>query len=413
MGFREVYEWLMNELEGIEIVDAHEHLPPERERISRDVDVFTLFSHYTHADLIAAGMRRDDYERILDSSVALDERWSLFKPYYKAAKYTSYFRAARIALKEFYGEEDLTDENYRIVSERVSEANKPGLYKRILKDKCHIKAVLTQIGRIPEEDRDLLIPILPMDLLTGLSSQKDVDKFKLEGGIDVRSIADYTSLVKEKLKEWKHLGVVGLKMSARNVTEVSEETANNLFTDLLNGELKNAQLLQDFLTDKVIEMATELGLVIAVHTGIIWTNWMDFTKFRPTLLIPLLMRHRNAKFDVYHAGIPWVREVGVMGKSFPNIWLNLCWCHIISQKMTCSALDEWIDLVPVNKIIGFGGDYNLPVEKVYGHLVMAREDIAEVLARRVVKGLMKRREALDTAYMWLYENPKELYGLHV
>ena len=70
-----------------------------------------------------------------------------------------------------------------------------------------------------------------------------------------------------------------------------------------------------------------------------------------------------------------------------------------------------MDLVPVNKIIGFGGDYNIPVEKVYGHLVMAREDIARTLAGRVSRGLMNRTEALDIARMWFYDNPRELYRL--
>ncbi len=71
----------------------------------------------------------------------MEERWRIFKPYYNASKHTNYFRATRIALKEFYGAEDLTDENYLEASKRVKEANKPGLYRRILREKCHIKAV--------------------------------------------------------------------------------------------------------------------------------------------------------------------------------------------------------------------------------------------------------------------------------
>ena len=110
-------------------------------------------------------------------------------------------------------------------------------------------------------------------------------------------------------------------------------------------------------------------------------------------------------------GMPWVRETGVMGKNFPNVWLNLCWCHIISPVMTRAALDEWIDLVPVNKIFAFGGDYGKPVEKVYGHLVMAREDIAMVLGRRVEQGLMTEDQAVAVAHRWFYDNPKEAYGL--
>ena len=122
---------------------------------------------------------------------------------------------------------------------------------------------------------------------------------------------------------------------------------------------------------------------------------------------------RNTRFDLYHAGIPWIREIGIIGKSYPNVWLNLCWVHIISQKLAVAALDEWLDLVPYNKIIGFGGDYGKPVEKVFGHLEMAREDIAEVLAGRVAAGYFGEDEALRIARAWLFDNPNELYSLKV
>jgi len=121
--------------------------------------------------------------------------------------------------------------------------------------------------------------------------------------------------------------------------------------------------------------------------------------------------HPDTRFDLYHMGMPYVRETAIMGKNFPNVWLNLCWSHIISPKMTMSALDEWIDLVPVNKIIAFGGDYK-NVENVYGHLVMARENIAKVLGRRVEEGLLTENGAIEIAQEWFYDNPKGLYELN-
>jgi hypothetical protein len=76
-------------------------------------------------------------------------------------------------------------------------------------------------------------------------------------------------------------------------------------------------------------------------------------------------------------------------------------------------MDEILDLVPTNKIIAFGGDYNKPVEKIYGHLVMARENISQVLGDRVKDGLMTEDEAIEIAKQWFYENPKELYQLQI
>ena len=103
----------------------------------------------------------------------------------------------------------------------------------------------------------------------------------------------------------------------------------------------------------------------------------------------------------------------MLGKGFANVWINFCWTHIISQRFAVAGLDETIDLIPMNKILIFGGDYGTPVEKVYGHLVMAREDIAEVLARRIRSGQMSESQALVLIQKWFWENPKELYGLEL
>jgi predicted TIM-barrel fold metal-dependent hydrolase len=148
-------------------------------------------------------------------------------------------------------------------------------------------------------------------------------------------------------------------------------------------------------------------MVIAVHTG----YWGDFRQLDPLHMIPLLQRHQNAKFDIYHLGYPWVREALMLGKGFPNVWLNFCWTHIISQRFAIAGLDEAIDLVPMNKILVFGGDYSTGVEKVYGHLVMAREDIAEVLARRIRKGHISESQAMELIRKWFWDNPKDLYSL--
>jgi uncharacterized protein len=164
--------------------------------------------------------------------------------------------------------------------------------------------------------------------------------------------------------------------------------------------------MRDYVVDETIAFATEQDMVIAVHTG----YWGDF---RSLHLIPTLQRHPNARFDVYHLGYPWVRETLMLCKGFDNVWLNLCWTHIISQKFATEALDEAIDLLPTNKLMAFGGDYVLPVEKVYGHLTMAREDIAKVLARRVGERQMTEDQALDLAKKWFWDNPKELYRLNV
>ena len=106
-----------------------------------------------------------------------------------------------------------------------------------------------------------------------------------------------------------------------------------------------------------------------------------------------------------------VRDAVLIGKNFPNVSLNLTWCSVISQQLTYRMLAEIIDMVPDNKIIAFGGDYRCCVQKVYGHLVMAREVIAAALADRIETGDFDKEYALHLAKLWFHDNPKRIYHL--
>ena len=103
-------------------------------------------------------------------------------------------------------------------------------------------------------------------------------------------------------------------------------------------------------------------------------------------------------------------EFGVLGKYFPNVWLDMAWLHIISPHGARRALAEWLELVPANKIIGFGDDYSV-VEKVYGHMKMARENLALVLAAKVERDEMSRSQALFIAERIMRDNAAELYRI--
>lgn len=413
MSKSELWRELRDEIGSWEIIDCHEHLPEERHRVESPVDALTLFSHYTHNDLINAGMSREAYDRLADTAVPLDERWASVKPYWERIRFTGYSRPILLALRRFYGCEDLTDDTYQIISERMQAANTPGLYHRVLRDACHIRCCLTQVGRVPDADRDLLVPILPATQFCGLPDREALHADAVARGLVIKTLADYVDLMRLRLQEARAQGVVGLKMMSSPHLVPSREEAEAAFQLWLDDYSHDAALLGERLLNELLDLAADEGLVVAVHCGLIWTNWQDFSQLHPRHMIPLLMAHPRTKFDLYHAGLPWVRETGAIGKSFPNVWLNLCWTHIMAPAMTVSVLDEWLDMVPYTKILGFGGDYSRPVEKVYGHLQMALDNIATVLAGRVEQGWMTESQALRVAHAWLWEAPVELYGLDV
>ncbi|MBP8950872.1 MAG: amidohydrolase family protein [Armatimonadetes bacterium] len=413
MAVRETQAALVQAMEDLPVVDAHEHLPPEKARVESPVDFATLFSHYTQTDLKSAGMTPEDYSRFQAPETDLDAKWEMFEPYWHSIRFGSYSRPALIAAREFYGCDDISRHTYRLLSERMRAANTAGIYKRILQDRCNIRICLTQIGAVPDDDSGMLAPLLPVGFLTGLRDRESAVSFGETHGVQVKDLASYLDAMRAALEQWKAQGVVGVKMVSTHLGDPNHTDAERAFSALMSGADQDYFVLHWFLHQEALRMAGDLGLVVAVHCGIIWDNWNNFYENHPRNLIPILMKHRKTKFDIYHAGIPWPRDLGVIGKDFPNAYLNLCWCHIISQRMTVSLLDEWLDMVPVHKIMGFGGDYHRPVEKVYGHLLMAKEDIARVLAGRIDDGLMTEKQALELAGQLLFDNPRDLYGLDV
>jgi predicted TIM-barrel fold metal-dependent hydrolase len=130
----------------------------------------------------------------------------------------------------------------------------------------------------------------------------------------------------------------------------------------------------------------------------------------PLGLLELIRAHRNVKFDLFHAGYPYARELGVVGKHYPNVWLNACWIYLITMAGSRQILSEWLDLVPAERLLGFGSDVRWP-EMIYGHLVMARSCLADVLAEKVERDFLSPAAALDLVRLLLRDAPVALYRL--
>jgi len=403
-------EELFEAFKELPVVDAHEHLAPERIRTSQNMDVFDLFIHYTRTDFFCAGMTEKQWQRMHDESIPREMRWRILSRYLKEIRYGSYARPAFIYARHL-GYEDITKDNYQEISDRLQSDNRPGIYRKILVDLCNIRASLTQAHRT-DYDLDFMIPLMPLDFYADVRGWKTIEERGTELGEGVQTIDTYLEVARKGLEKWMREGAVGIKMVSMDYKPPDRSKAVAIFDDIKRNpgkELAPMNPLRDYLMDRILDIAAELGLVVAVHTGV----WGDFRTLDPKYMISILARHPRTRFDLYHMGMPWVRETGLIGKNFPNVWLNLCWSHIVSPEMTVSALGEYLDLVPVNKIIGFGGDYGKPVEKVYGHLAMARENIARVLGARVRRDLLSKDEAISIAKKWFYENPKRLYRLKV
>lgn len=400
-------------LRDIEVIDAHEHLVPEAERIARKVDFFILFSHYTKADLISAGMEPKVYERLVnDESMSAEEKWQSFSPFYPMVRHGSYARPAQIWLNHVLGCDELTEVNCREVSERIQDTNRPGLYQRVLRDMCNIQSALVDNAEFHEQyDMDILKPLWR---ITNCASEGAIRQH-LNGprGEADRTLDGYLDWVQREGERLRDAGAFGLKMVCFPYERPDMKEAETVFMKLANGEARHGltraerMTLQAVVCDRAFQFARQHNLTVACHSGV----WGDFRESQPCHLIPMAMAHPDVSFDLFHLGMPFVREAVMIGKMFPNVSLNLCWDSVVSPELTVRMLDECIDMVPLNNVIVFGADYRIAVEKVYGHLVMAKEIVARVLAKRIRAGQMDLEEAVRIAKLWFHDNAVRIYSL--
>jgi predicted TIM-barrel fold metal-dependent hydrolase len=414
---------LHRELAARWVVDAHEHLADEAERLSAVVDAASAFCWYPKWPAQAALMSPAEYAVWQDPGQPLERRWAAFAKYLPFIRDTTFVRSVLIGIRQLYGYEDVTDANYLEVSRAMRDANRPGIYRAAFRDRARIAAALNQSlsGRLPPKGC-FRVPQMWFDDASLAAGRGRLSGMEAALGRDLPALAAWTEALPAFLELQRRQGVVGIKMGHRPIpcTDPAAAEVAPVYAKLrADGDaaapgdpvaLADRAALRDYEAHTVLRAAAGAGLPVIYHAGYEGV-WEDFRQADPRTLVPVFQRYRDVRFELYHAGTVWDRELGMIALAFPNVWLDQCWAHGLSREMARSALDGWLDMVPANKIIAWGGDAHTQVEAVLGDLEQVRRSIAQVLARRIRERALTESRALDVAAMLLYDNPKRLYGL--
>ena len=200
--------------------------------------------------------------------------------------------------------EDINEQTYQVISERLAAGNTPGLYERVLGEACNIRTALTQCQRT-DVGTPRLTPVMPMvGNSWGGESWSDIACT----GKDIQSLEDYVVAQEAYIVKVKAEGAAGLKLIANPYGRPDAEAARSTFVQLRDGAIEQLPWqnpLHDFMVDESIRLAGEHDLVVAVHTG----YWGDFRLLDPTHMIPDLaaplecaLRHLSRRLSVRAAG---------------------------------------------------------------------------------------------------------------
>lgn len=417
------YQNILEYLNTLPVIDSHEHLPGEKERLAQNVDFSLLFSHYCRDDLAAAGMTDSQQSRIFDSDATIQEKWLLLEPLLKNTPSSGYMRAAYLAMEKFYGMAALHSlEDAVELTARVKAANRPGLYTHVLQDACGIRRSMNFVeGPV---DRQYFNWVKYTGSYTMLGHLNEILSLERAWNKSLPTLQRYVAGMLESLQADVKAGVKGFKISQAYVRPLdfdattahdAELVYNRLFNEskvwnphaLGSAEIKP---LEDYLTRLIVEFAGDNNLLVVIHVGFQTAQYMKLDDARPHRLWEMIRRYRGTRFSMLHGGLPWVEEGAVMARMHPNLTIDMGWMHIMCPEIAVQALKYYFDMVPMNKVLGFGGDY-LVVEKVYGHLQIARQNIARALSERVDNGSMPMEQARRWCRKLMHDSANEFYGL--
>ncbi|MCL2286711.1 MAG: amidohydrolase [Firmicutes bacterium] len=412
-----IFQELYNAIDQMPVADSHEHLMPEFMRVDKPMDFFTItMTHYASSDLISAGMLWDDMHKLNDINVPLGEKIQIFMPYWKKANNTTYCRALKIAAKDLYGIEEINAATLPELNARMVEQNRPGLYKKIMEDKGKIKYCIWDQWWVDMPQKDDFYPLaVRLDGIIFINSPGDIQALEEKFNTCITGLDKIEEILETCINGYKASGIVAIKSAlaysrSLDYSKVSAREAAVALRRILRNEFTAAdtKTLQDYVMFRVAEKAAAHNLVFQIHTGLLEGNGNFIRNANPSLLSTLVYENPNTKFALMHGGYPYGGELSAMAKMFPNVYIDMCWLHIISTHHVYNILMEWLDAVPVNKILGFGGDY-IFVEGVYGHLQLAKENLARVLADKVANGSASMAEAEKYARMMLFDNVEDLF----
>ncbi len=439
----QINEWIKAEVDGISLVDTHEHIMLEAERNECAVDFSYLFAHYNSSDLISAGLsprmmeairlpmypvrveiyKRRKVRRIIPeperADMSLDERWQAMEPFWDMIRNTAYARQTLITIRDIFGIDDLNRNTYRQLSEAIAKSRKPDWYRHVMKEKANIDVSIVD-WQSTDLHPELFVPTMRLDHFIGVLSRADLGILEGESGMAIHSLDDLVKAMRTALEGYKAKGAVAVKSALAynrvlkydKVSHHEAEIAFNRIASHLGEGLAWLEVkpLQDYMMHQVIRAAIEVGLPVQIHTGLQEGNENIIANADPAHLVNLFIEYKEARFDLFHGGYPYVHEWATLAKYFPNVTADITWLPIISPEMARRLLHELIETVPGNKIMAFGGD-SMTVEMAYGHAVMARQIVARVLSEKVDEGYLSQDEALVLAQRMLRDNPASLYKL--
>ena len=331
----------------------------------------------------------------------------------------SYFVWYEKALDDLFGfGGEITEANWDAISEKIDAAlADPDFHDDVFANKCRYTRAIQDSYWDPGSDNgrpDLYAPAFRVNsFLYGSHAEYRDDNGNNAQALYGRceSLDEYLAMIDRVIAEKKASGCVCLKSAlaydrSLDFRPQSKRAAERVFgrppSDVAPEQLK---AFGDFIFDYICGLAAKHDLPLQNHTGL-----GKLAGSNPMNLIPMIEKHPETRFVLFHCGYPWIEEVSALSHNYPNVYIDLCWLPIICTSAAERALHSLIEAARDSSRVTWGGDCWLVTESYGGSLAM-RHVLAKVLSEKVADGYLSEARARRLAERILSENAKELYGI--
>jgi uncharacterized protein len=344
----------------------------------------------------------------------------MIRPFWEGSFNTAYNRAVLLAVDSLFGIKNIDATTVEELSGKIRKAYSSDWFNHVLKEKCNLKYIVVDGEDRTFGDPEIFRYVKRFDYIN-IDSKKAVETIGKRQNIKINSLEDLITALKSDFRSAVEKGCIAVKIgTAYNrilfFADTRKEEAEEVFNKLLASSdgtsftLDDVKPLQDYMTHKVLDLARASKLPVQIHTGLQAGDGNIIENSNPTHLANLFLKYRDVKFILFHGAYPFGGELATLAKNFRNVYIDMCWLYIISPSYSERYLNEWLETVPVNKIMAFGGDFH-NVEGVYGHLLFARQIVANVLIKKVKNGYFTEEEAKLISKMLFHDNAINILNL--
>jgi len=407
-------------------VDCHDHAiqcgPNHKDPIA-------VFTHgYFESDLRSASSDAE-MDVLNDEKRPLEERWPILERAWKRARFTGYGMMVRRALKEFYGETDLTLAALQRMQDKLLNYEDEAFFDSVLA-KANIAVRILDVWPDAKKVLDGTLKLTPRGRLAislpgyhGVRSYEEVQAVGRVVGRTITSLDEYLDVCHAIFEGHKAYGAVTFKdqsaytrtLDYGNPTRAEAEAVFNWFMEDPRRSASypdGVKPLDDYLFHAFMRMARDLDLPVQIHTGHMAGIRNDIVKTNAIGLTKLIELHRDVRFDLFHANWPYSGELLYLGKNYPNVALDFCWTNIIDPIYCQNLFKQALSSVPHGKIHGYGSDVGGDsVDQAWAHAQLARDNIAIALSDLVEIGYLSLDEAQEVASAWLFGNANDFFRL--